>query len=149
MTFSLDTRPVFTAKELTAAYVVQTAPAYIELAGVSEVALDIGYTMGATETANVIDVRIEYADPTNDSAAPVATDWHIATAESTTAGVTTVSLQNYSFTATQAAATYDYFHVVVPVVGKYMRVAIKETGKATNFGTTTIKATLKREQSNN
>ncbi len=104
-----------------------------------QIALDIEYTMGAGETANSIEVKIEFANPLVNGVDPTSTEWYQPTSESTIAGVTTLSPQSYTFSAVSAAATYDRFQIGIIDRSKFMRVSIKETGKATNFGTASVR----------
>lgn len=147
MTNSLDTKQVFSATTLTGSYVVQSSPAYFELTGVEKIVLDVAYTMGTSETSNSIQVRVEYANPLNDNDLPVTTDWHIKSNEATSGSTSTATQCEYTFSAVSAAGTFDRFQITLEPIAKYMRVSIKETGIASNGGTCSIKATLKRDGS--
>jgi len=126
---------------LTAAYSGNVSSA-IKMDGADAVSLDVGYTMGTAETANSIQLKVEYADPTN--GAPASTDWMQEGNEATSGATTTVTLGERTFTATVAAATYDYFTVSLPLAAKhkYIRVSAKETGIAANGGSAVIRVIL-------
>jgi len=115
-----------------------------------QVVLDVAYTMGTAETANSVDLIVEFA---NTISSPIemsdiaTTDWHRQIAESTTTGVTTVTLQSYNFVSTQTAGTYDRFEIPVPVAAKYMRISAKENGVAANAGNIIVKATVTEDHS--
>lgn len=137
-----DTRTVADAITLTGSYVTQSSPAYFEITDIDQVNLDVSYTMGAAETSNSLQLKVEFANPKNND--PVTADWHQQISESTSSGTTTISLQSYTFAAVSAAATYDRFQIAIPVNSKFMRISYKETGIAANEGTLTLKATLRQ-----
>lgn len=121
-----------TSISLTDAYDVANKTKIIETGGFSKLSLNVLYTMGATETANSIEVRLD-----------VSTDgvnfYRIAN-EAKTAGATTATAEEYSFVgADAAAATISIFK---DIAYKYIRVSVKETGKVTNFGTVFVEALL-------
>lgn len=147
----LDTRPVFNAVTLTGSYVTQSLATHgtadwIDLKNVDQVVLDVAYTMGAAETANSIQIKVEFANPATKTT-PATTDWHQMIQETISGGTDTVAFLEYSFTAVSAAATYDRFQIPFPVSSKFMRVSVKETGIAANGGTVTMKATLSSQES--
>lgn len=114
--------------------------------------LEVEYTMGATETSNSIEVKVEFADPLVGPA--VTADWYRTTNEADSTATTALYLQEYSFEAASAAGTYDRFIIdltkTLKNIGhKYIRVSVKETGKATNFGSTSVKLVKVEEESIN
>lgn len=143
MSLLQDVRKVFTAQTLTGSYVVQASPANINIEGFDQVNLDVAYTMGTAETANSIQIKIEFANPIVGD--PASTDWSQETSITTVSGVTTILQHSYTFDAVSAAGTYDRFQIAIPINSKYMRVSVKETGIAANGGTATIKAILRSE----
>jgi hypothetical protein len=150
MAFILDTRTIFSATTLTGSYVTQTGPGYFETTNVDQVVLDVIYTPVTSETGNSIQIRVQFANPVSDKSFPASTDWVTPTAENTAHGITTLTLQNYTFAQTGTGPTPENFQIDIPIQGKYMRIAIKESDQSsTNFGTATIKATLRSEQSFN
>ena len=120
---------------LTSSYVASDA---VRVMGVYQVGLDVGYTMGATETGNSVQLLVSFSN----AEVPTSADWYQAVSESTSSGVTTIALQNYTFAAVSAAATFDNFHLGFPVDAIWVRVSAKETGVATNAGTLRIAAAL-------
>lgn len=120
----------------------------VPIASGYQVALDVAYTMGATETSNSIQLIVEFASPVteDDNAVIASTEWYRQTAESVSGGTSTVTLKEYSFAATVAAGTYDRFHLSFPVDAKFMRISAKETGVTSNAGSATIKFVLTESQ---
>jgi len=109
-----------------------------------QLALDVAYTMGATETANSVELKVEFASTDTD---PSATDWYQEVSQAISSGTATVSLKEYTFTAVSAAGTYDKFHLSIPVDAKWFRVSAKETGIASNGGSLTVIATISEDNS--
>ena len=122
---------------LTAAY-NSTDRGQMSVADGEDVTLYIAYTMGSTETSNSLEMVIEFSAD--------GSTWYRKTNEAESTGTTTLTKQEYTFAAVSAAATYDYIRVkVTDIADKYMRVLVKETGKASNFGTCFIIANLGKE----
>lgn len=140
----LTTKKLFDAATLTGSYVASSA---VKIGKANQVTLDVAYTMGTAETLNSIEIKVEFANPVllNE---PVTTDWHQEAAESVSGGTSTVSLFERTFTATQAAGTYDRFQIAIPVSSKFFRVSVKETGIAANGGTVTVKAIINENVDN-
>ena len=110
--------------------------AVIQSGKAEKILLLISYTMGASETSNSIEVKVEFSDA-------VAGTYRRQTGEAYSSGTTTLVPNEYSFAAVSAAATYDHFAIELDNVGaEYVKVSVKETGKATNFGTCYIYATV-------
>lgn len=104
----------------------------------NDVTLLVHYTMGAAETGNSIQVKVETADSylAIDSAL-----WARRTREAVSSGAVTLSAEEFTFTATKAAGTYDVFEIRLPELNaNYIKVSVKETGIATNGGSCYIKA---------
>lgn len=117
----------------------------------TQVFLEIEYTMGAAETANSIEVKIEFADTLGDNRAlaPTSTDWYREAVETLSGGTATVNVLERTFAAVSAAATYDRFVLDVPGGHDFMRVSIKETGVAANKGSASVKLiTIEQETIN-
>lgn len=125
-----------TSVALTASYQTEsgfTVPTKsFETGGFSKMNVDILYTMGATETTNSIEVKLE--------GSPDKTNWYRIPNDSTTAGTSTLTAREFTFVGADAAATT--ISVGIDIFYKYMRVSGKETGKVTNFGTTYAEVTL-------
>lgn len=125
-------------KTLTGSYTTdRTNDAYLPVGGMSEVVLYIGYTMGAAETGNSLQLEVSFS---GDSDAIESSRWFNETNQSISGSTNTLSKGEYTFSATGAAGTYDYFRVTVPVCDKVMRVRVKETGIASNGGKVFVRA---------
>ena len=125
-------------KTLTGSYTTDgTNDASLAVGGMSQVVLYIGYTMGTAETGNSLQLKIAFS-PDSDTSA--SSRWFREVTSAISSGTVTLSLGEYTFTATGAAGTYDYIRLTVPVCDAIMRVSVKETGIATNGGKVFIKA---------
>ncbi len=100
--------------------------------GFEKITIDAIYTMGATETSNSIEVKMESSED--------GTNWYRISNESTTAGTTTLTAKEITFVGANAAAAT--FSVILNIAYKFMRVSFKETGVATNKGTVYAEITL-------
>lgn len=107
----------------------------IETGGMTDLVLYISYTMGATETSNSIEVKVESGQ--------TATDLHRLTTLSTSGGTVTLTAVEYTFVGTNAAEAK--FALPLMVADKYVKFSFKETGVATNAGTVTAKITTSGE----
>lgn len=121
---------------LTAAYQAQsgfTVPTYkFETGGFSKMNLSVLYTMGATETSNSLEIKVEQsADGTNFYRIPN---------DAASAGTSTLTAREFTFVGTNAAAAT--ISVGLDLFYKYIKVSGKETGKVTNFGTVYAEVTL-------
>lgn len=121
-----------TSVTLTAAYDVANKTTIFKTGTMRRVTLDILYTMGATETSNSIEVRVDSGSD--------GTNFYRAANESASAGTTTVTAREYTFVGTNAAAAT--ISLKLDVADKYTRISVKETGVVTNFGTVFVEATL-------
>lgn len=103
-----------------------------ETGGYTKLNLDGIYTMGATEAANSIEIKIE--------GSPDRTNWYRLANDSTSSGTSTLTQREFTFVGSDAAsATISIF---LDVAYKYVRVSCKETGVATNKGNVFVEATL-------
>lgn len=119
-----------TETALTAAYAGNLKT--IEVGSYSKIDLAVSYTMGAAETSNSIDIRIEQS--------PDGTNWYRVPNESVSGGTSTLTAREFVFVGTNAAnATIS---IGLDVFYKHLRVAAKESGVAANAGTFYIEATL-------
>lgn len=133
------TRPLIGSKVDTTRTSLVLAAAYnatnsktFEVSGYSKVNFDILYTMGATETANSIELKIEGStDETNFYRLPN---------ESVSAGVSTLTAREFTFVGVDAAATT--ISLGLDIFYKLIKISVKETGKVTNFGTVYVEGTL-------
>ena len=121
-----------TSVALTAAYDVANKTKILPTGGYSKLNLDILYTMGATETSNSIEVRVE--------GTPDGTNWYRIPNETVSTGTSTLTAREFTFVGSDAAAAT--ISIGLDIFYKEMRVSVKESGKATNFGTIYIESTL-------
>lgn len=103
-----------------------------ETGSMSKLNLDILYTMGATESANYIELKIE--------GSPDGTNFYPLPNADTSGAVTTITSRNFKFVGADAAAAST--SISVDVFYKYVRVSVQEAGVVTNLGTIYIEATL-------
>ena len=100
--------------------------------GYSKLDLAISYTMGATESSNSIEVKIEES--------PDGTNFFRIPNEAVSGGTSTLTAREITFVGTNAAnATIS---IGLDIFYKYLKVSVKETGKVTNFGTVYVECTL-------
>ena len=97
-----------------------------ECGGFSKVNIDLLYTLGATETANSIEVKSE--------SSPDGTNYYHIPNDSTTTGVSTITEREFTFVGATATAAYP-IGIPLDIFYKYLRISIKETGVASNVGT--------------
>lgn len=103
-----------------------------KVSGMSKLNLDILYTMGATETANSIQIRIEASSDN--------VNWYAIPNESVSAGASTLTAREFTFVG--ADATTATISIGLDIFYHYVRVAAKETGVASNAGSVYIDGTL-------
>lgn len=107
----------------------------------NQLILYIQYAMGSGESSNSLQVRMMFfsdrdADPDADTTA------YQETSVNTVSGTGTVSLKEYTFSATQSAGTDDNIRLAIPITDHSFRVDVKETGIATNGGNVDIRGNL-------
>lgn len=117
---------------LTAGYDVANKTKILECGGYSKINFDVLYTMGATESSNSIEMRVE--------GSPDRTNWYRLANESVSGGASTLTAREFTFVGNDAAAAT--IGIGLDIFYKYLRISVKETGKATNFGTVYCEATL-------
>lgn len=121
-----------TSVALTTAYDVANKTKDFATGGFSKLNLDVLYTMGATETANTIEIRVE--------GSPDGTNWYRIPNESVSGGTSTLTAREFTFVGTNAdAATIS---IGLDIFYKFMRISFKESGVVTNAGTIYCEATL-------
>lgn len=133
---SKSSTDAITATALTASYqteVDNTVPTKTFPCGMmSRVEFSIKYTMGASETSNSIEVRLEGSNE--------GTNFFRLMNDSTSAGTSTLTVREFTYVGINAAASNITFGV--DIAYKFMRIAIKETGVVTNFGTVFCEALI-------
>lgn len=100
--------------------------------GLSKLNLDILYTMGATETSNSIEVKIEVS--------PDNTNWYRIPNEIISNGTSTLTAREFTFVGADASTAT--ISIGLDIFYKYVRVSCKETGVATNAGKVYVEATI-------
>lgn len=121
-----------TSVALTNAYDVANKTKIFAVGGFSKLNIDVLYTMGATETTNSIELRIE--------GSPDGTNFYRIPNESVSNGTSTLSAREFTFVGTNAAAAT--ISIGLDIFYLYVRVSVKETGVVTNAGTVYAEATL-------
>jgi len=117
---------------LTAAYDVANKTKAIEVGGHSKLNLDVKYTMGATETANSIEIRVRVS--------PDGVNYYRIPNEAVSAGTSTLTKREFTFVGADAAT--DTISIGLDIFYKYCEISVKESGVVTNFGTVYVEATL-------
>jgi hypothetical protein len=141
---SQDTRVLFGSKTaagvrtgvaLTSAYQAESAGVptkSFEAAGYSTAVFHVNYTMGATETSNSIELKIEEsADGIN---------YYRIPNDAASGGTSTLTAREFTFVGTNAAAAT--ISILLNVAYPFMRVSAKETGVVTNAGDAFVEVTL-------
>jgi hypothetical protein len=119
------TSTAFNAVTLTNAY---TGNRHILQAdGMSKLSIDLSYTMGNAETGNTMELLLEHS-PDN------GVNWYKLVIDTTTT-VSTITPREWTMAP-------EKLNVIVDIAYKKMRMSIKETGVATNYGTATVVYTL-------
>ena len=121
-----------TAIALTAAYDVANKTKIFETGGMSKLNFSILYTMGATETSNSIDLRIETSSD--------GTNFYRIPNEAVSTGTSTLTQREFVFVGADAAAAS--LSLPLDTQDKHIRISVKESGKATNFGTVYMEVLL-------
>lgn len=101
--------------------------------GMSRVEFLVKYTMGATETANSVEVKIEASNDDGTNLYQIMND-------STSAGTSTLTVREFTYVGVNAAASLVNFGLDINY--KLMRVSLKESGVVTNKGTVSVEALL-------
>jgi hypothetical protein len=101
-------------------------------AGYSKLNLDILYTMGATESANSIEVKFE--------GSPDGINFYRIPNDNTSGGTSTLTAREFTFVGTNAAAAT--ISIGLDIFYNFVKVSAKETGVATNKGTVYGEVTL-------
>jgi hypothetical protein len=121
-----------TSVALTTAYDVANKTKAIETGCYSKINVDILYTMGAAETANSIEMRVE--------ASSDGINYYRIPNETVSGGTSTISAREFTFVGTNAAAAT--ISVGLDIFYKWMKFSFKESGVAANAGTMFAEYTL-------
>lgn len=93
--------------------------------GYSKMNLDLLYTMGATETSNSIQIKVE--------GSPDGTNWYRIANDSTSTDTSTLTAREFHFVGINAVAAT--ISIGLDIFYKYLKISVKETGVVTNGGT--------------
>lgn len=102
-----------------------------DVGGMTRVEFAVLYTMGATETSNSIDIKIDW---TTDG-----TNFYQLVTDSTSAGTSTLAVREFTMVGTDASTKAFTFGVDVAYKDN-IRISCKETGVASNAGTVFVEA---------
>lgn len=117
-------RPIFEGVTLTNAFTGNRKE--FETAGFSKLAIDLGYTMGAAETSNTIELQLETStDKVN---------WYSLVIDNTDS-VSTITDRQWQMAPGNR-------NILVDIAYKFVRMSLKETGVAANAGTASATITL-------
>lgn len=125
------TAGVRTAVALPTAY-DSTVTKTIKVGGYSKANFSILYTMGAAETTNSIELKIEES-PDNINFYRIPTD-------TVSGGTSTLVAREFTFVGTNGAAASISFGI--DIFYKYLKISAKETGVASNAGSIFAEALL-------
>lgn len=134
---SQNTYPIIGTKSGTTRTAVTLASTYtqsktFEVGGFSKLDIAILYTMGATETANSIECKVE--------SSPDGTNFYRIANEAVSGGTSTLTAREFTFVGADAAAAT--ISVALDIWYKYVKVSFKESGVVTNAGTVYAEVTL-------
>lgn len=132
---SKDSSNAITGIELESTYQAESATEAtktFETGGFTKLTLDVSYTMGASETGNSIQVKLE--------GSPDRTNWYRLSNEEASSGTSTLSQREFTFTGTNGGTAT--ISIILDIGYKYMRVSCKETGVTTNKGNVYVENTL-------
>lgn len=120
------TRPLFTNTTLTAAFAGNRS--VFETQGMEKLTLDFKYLMGGAESANKLEFQLEHTPDDG-------VTWYSLVIDSTS---TTSVLTPRVWEVTGD----NNINVIVDIAYKKMRLSLRESGVAVNFGTATVTYTL-------
>lgn len=121
-----------TAVALTTAYDVANKTKIFAVGGYTKLNLDVLYTMGAAETANSIELRIQ--------GSPDGTNFYRLPNEAVSTGTSTLTAREFTFVGADAAAAT--ISIGLDLFYKFVEVSVKESGVAANAGTVYVEGTL-------
>lgn len=117
---------------LTAAYTGNLSGTF-NIASAQQLTCFLRYITGSGETNNSVEVRVEFS--------PDGTLWYQEVGEEVSGATSTLTQIERTFVGAAAATTYS-LRFAIPVADKFMRIALKETGVVTNFGTASLIVTV-------
>lgn len=120
-----------TAVALTSTYDAETTK-IIATGGFTNIVVDMNYTMGATETSNSIEIRVDVSSD--------GTNFYRIPNESVSSGTSTLAVREFTYVGVNAAAAP--ISLTLDVMYRFMRFAFKESGVVTNAGSVYSEYTL-------
>ena len=102
----------------------------VDVGGMSKLSIDLNYAMGSAETSNTMEVQIEHSPDGG-------TNWYKLVIDTTTT-VSTITPRVWTMAP-------EKLNIIVDIAYKKLRVSLKETGVATNYGRATVTYTLSGE----
>lgn len=103
-----------------------------EVGGSVKLDIAVLYTMGAAETANTIECKVE--------SSPDGTNFYRIANETVSGGTSTLTAREFTFVGADAAAAT--IGIALDIWYKYIKVSFKESGVASTAGTVYAEATL-------
>lgn len=110
---------------------VTTATKTFDVGGMSRVEFAIAYTMGATESANSLEMIVEWT--------PDDVNFYRLTNDTTANGTSTMTRREFTYVGENATTSKITWGVDIAYKDR-IRVSFKETGVATNKGTVYVEA---------
>lgn len=126
---------VLTKRTLESTYQTESATVAtktFDTAGYTNLNLDISYTMGAAETSNTIQLKVE--------GSPDGTNFYSLSNDETSLTVSTTFPREFTMTGVDGDTLN--ISIFMNIGYRYMRISIKETGVAANKGTVYVEATM-------
>ena len=102
----------------------------VDVGGMSKLSVDLNYAMGGAETGNTMEMQIEHSPDGG-------TNWYKLVIDTTTT-VSTITPRVWTMAP-------EKLNVVLDIAYKKLRISLKETGVATNYGRATVAYTLSGE----
>lgn len=129
---------VRTAVALTSSYEAETSPQTtatktFDVGGHVRVDFALNYTMGAAETSNSIEVKLEWS--------PEGTNFYRFMNDSTSGATSTLTVREFTYVGINAAASPITFGIDISYK-EVVRISVKETGVAANVGSIYVEACL-------
>jgi hypothetical protein len=100
--------------------------------GFSKMNLDVLYTMGATETSNSVEVKVEQS--------PDGINFYQVVNDTTSGGTSTLTAREFTIVGVNASTLA--FSLPLDISARFARVSFKETGVAANAGSVYADITL-------
>lgn len=120
------TSTAFSAVTLTSAY---TGNRHVfDAAGFQKLSIDLNYAMGGAETGNTMELLVEHSPDGG-------TNWYKLVIDTTSTSTSVITPREWQMAP-------EKLNVIIDIAYKKMRLSLKETGVASNYGTATVAYTL-------